>query len=157
MTRQIRKTRLPQKFKTLLKKALPLAEAALMINLAALPSCQRTEKQQGCAAYTEHVYSKILNEGEDATIGNITVNLSRINEAGIHYDFFCGEAKIGSDSVPSTAFSPLFPDRPYAVTTGIFYPDSTYPEHEFSVYVSHKEVDFDRKYVDVYISVVRND
>jgi len=152
---QTRKQRITQKLKTVLKKALPLAEAALMINLAALPSCERSGKQE-CAAYTEHAFSKTLNEGETADAGNITVRLSAMNETGIHYDFFCGKTKIDSQTVQPSAFSPVFPERPYAVTAGIFYPDSSYPEHEFSVYVSHKKVDFQNKKVEVYISTVLN-
>jgi len=153
--RHTRKQKITQKIKTILKKALPLAEAVLIANLASLPSCEHSGKQQ-CSAYTEHVFSKVLNEGESADAGNITVRLSAINETGIHYDFFCGETKIDSQSVQPSAFSPVFPERPYAVTAGIFYPDSTYPEHEFSVYVSHRKVDFENKRVEVYISTVLN-
>ena len=80
----------PSKVKRFMKKALPIAEAALSVALVSgiVSGCERSYSRQSCAdVYEDLVRDRPTNEGDEITVGGITVRLTEMTDTEIKYDF----------------------------------------------------------------------
>ena len=83
-----------------------------------------------------------MNEGDEVTVGNITVRLAEINDSEIKYDFLCAGEVIGSNSRSRDFF--YDPEATVALQTDF---------EGFTVLILHENADFENKKVDLTIIV----
>jgi len=125
------------KLKRLMKKTLPVAEAALSIGLVAgiAAGCERSYSRQGCGeAYEDFVQDRPMSEGDEVTVGNVTVRVTEINEREVRYDFLCGGEVIGSNSRTRDYFHD--PEATVALQTDF---------EGFTILILHEDADFANK------------
>ena len=135
----------PSKLKKFMRKTLPVAEAALSVALitGAVSGCEKSYGRQSCGdAYEDIVRDLPMNEGDEVSVGNITVRLSEITDSEIRYDFLCGGEVIASNSRSRDFF--YDPETTVALQTDF---------EGFTVLILQENADFENKKVDLTIIV----
>ncbi len=135
----------PSKIQKFMRKTLPIAEAALSVALiaGAVSGCEKSYGRQGCGdVYEDFVQDRPTTEGDEVSVGNITVRLTEITDTEIKYDFLCGGEVIASNSRSRDFF--YDPEATVALQTDF---------EGFTVLILQDNADFENKSVDLTIIV----